>query len=105
MISRLLELREQRGQLCARCDAQREAFAATHGAPLARVCSAVDSARAGVDWIKHHPGVVGLVAALLVIRRPKRLWRFGLRAFGLWRGLRVLRILATSTTVAPAPRR
>jgi hypothetical protein len=94
MISRLLELREQRGQLCARCDAQREAFAATYGAPLARVGAAADTARAGVDWVKRHPGVVGLVAALLVIRKPIRLWRLGRRAYGAWRGWRALRLLA-----------
>lgn len=90
MITRLLELREQRGQLCARCEAQRDAFAATHGASLARVFSVADTARSGAGWVERHPGVVGLVA-LLLIRRPRRLWRWGKRAFVVWRGWRALR--------------
>jgi hypothetical protein len=91
MNPQLLELREQRGQLLARCESQRAAFAATHGAPLARVCAVADTARAGADWVKRHPGAVGLIAALLVIRKPIRLWRWGRRAYSAWRSWRALR--------------
>jgi hypothetical protein len=91
MNRRLLELREQRGRLLARCESQRAAFAATHGAPLARVCAVVDTARAGADWVKRHPGAVGLSAALRVIRKPIRLWRWGGRVYNVWRSWRTLR--------------
>ncbi|MDR1890088.1 MAG: YqjK-like family protein [Zoogloeaceae bacterium] len=91
MNPRLLELREQRGQLRARCAAQREAFAATHGVVLARVCAVADTAQSGARWLKHHPGVVGVAALLLVIRKPIRLWRWGRRAYSAWRGWRALR--------------
>jgi hypothetical protein len=91
MNRRLLELREQRGRLLARCESQRAAFAATHGAPLARVCAVADAACAGADWVKRHPGAVGLIAALLVIRKPIRLWRWSHRTYSAWRAWRALR--------------
>jgi hypothetical protein len=91
MNRRLLELREQRGLLRARCDAQRQALAATHGVALARVCKAADTAREGADWLKRHPALVGAVAMLLVIRKPIRLWRWSRRAYSAWRGWRALR--------------
>ncbi|MDR3054985.1 MAG: YqjK-like family protein [Zoogloeaceae bacterium] len=91
MNSRLLELREQRGLLRARCESQREAFANTHGAVFARVCDVADKAQAGARWLKRHPSVVGVAAALLVIRKPIRLWRWGRRAYMAWRGWRALR--------------
>lgn len=91
MNPRLLELREQRGLLCARCETQREAFAANHGATLARVCSVADRMRTGANWLKRHPAAVGIATLLLVVRKPMRLWRWGRHAYSAWRGWRALR--------------
>jgi hypothetical protein len=91
MNAQLLELREQRGLLCARCESQREAFVTAHGVHLRRVCAVADTACAGANWLKRHPTAVGLATALLVIRKPIRLWRWGRRAYSAWRGWRALR--------------
>jgi hypothetical protein len=87
---RLLELREQRGLLRARCAAQRQALA-EHSLVLEQACAAVDRVRAGAGWIKRHPGAVGVIAAFLVALKPRRVWRWGRRALFFWQGWRALK--------------
>jgi hypothetical protein len=93
MNPRLLELREQRGLLRARCAAQRRSLA-EHGATLEKVCAVVDRARTGGSWIKRHPGIVG-VAVLLVALKPKKVWqwtwRWGRRVWLLRQGWKMVR--------------
>ncbi|MDR1349545.1 MAG: YqjK-like family protein [Zoogloeaceae bacterium] len=92
MNPRLLELREERGLLRARCAGQRHAL--TQYAPvLEQACTLADRVKAGRDWVKRHPVLVGGVAALLVLARPTRLrliWRLARWSQSLWRGWRGL---------------
>ena len=89
MNERLLELAVRRGELKARCAQQREALAATMR-PVVDALGMADQAVLGAGklkaWLSGHPTwVAGGLAALLAIR-PRRAWRWGKRAFFLWRG-------------------
>ncbi len=90
MNPRLLELREQRGALLARCAIQRGAMA-EHGQAVAELCEKLDQVRSGTRWVKRNPGVVGALVAGLVILKPSRAWRWGKRGLLLWQGWRSLR--------------
>jgi hypothetical protein len=92
MNPRLLELREERGLLRARCAEQRRALAA-HVPVLQQACALADRVKAGRDWIRRHPVLASSVAALLVLARPARLrwiWRLARWGQGMWRGWRGL---------------
>ncbi|MDR0736194.1 MAG: YqjK-like family protein [Zoogloeaceae bacterium] len=89
---RLLELREQRGLLRARCAEQRRALT-QYASVLQQTCALADKVKAGRNWIKRHPLLVGGAAALLVFAKPARLrwiWRLARWSQGLWRGWRGL---------------
>jgi hypothetical protein len=43
-----------------------------------------DQALAGGRWLKAHPEWVGVGVAVLVVWRPRRAWRLGLRLWGGW---------------------
>lgn len=90
MHARLLELREARGALRARCALQRAAFAA-HADGLRQLCLAADRVRAGTTWLRQHPAALGGALALLVLIKPARLWRWGRRGFFAWQTWRSLR--------------
>lgn len=80
-----LALEKQRLQLEAA--AQRAALA-DHLAGLAPVFTAADRLNAGVRWLGRHPElVVGGVAVAAAVRPGVRhfLWRWGKRAFVIWR--------------------
>lgn len=79
-----LALEKQRLQLEAA--AQRAALAG-HLAGLAPVFTVADRVNAGVHWLGRHPEVVvGGVAAAVVRPGVRRfLWRWGRRAFIVWR--------------------
>ncbi len=94
MEKKLIELSLQRGRLQERIAAQRTALAAQLR-PLAGAVDTADrgiaAARHGIDYLKRHPTEVGLTVALLAALRPRRVWRWGRRAFvawGLWRKAR-----------------
>ncbi|MDR2625326.1 MAG: YqjK-like family protein [Zoogloeaceae bacterium] len=92
MNPRLLELREERGLLRARCAEQRRALT-QHTFALEQVCMLADKVKAGRDWLKRHPLLVGGAAALLVLAKPTRLrwiWRLTRWSQSLWRGWRGL---------------
>ena len=69
---------------------------AWHGSELERTTSPVmavaDAALAGGRWLQQHPVAAATLLALLAVRRPRRAVRWGLRALGAWRWLRVLRV-------------
>lgn len=90
MNSRLLELATRHGALKARIDAQRLQLA-RHVVPLERALAVGDRALEGVDWLKHHPAVVGAAVAAVVIARPKRAWRWARRGIFVWRGWQTLK--------------
>ena len=90
MNEKLLELAARRGALQARSAEQRERLAAAV-AVTEPVFAAGDTVLNGVDWLKRHPLEVGGAVALAVIAKPRRLWRWGRRAFVVWRGWQALR--------------
>lgn len=90
MQPRLLELAVRKGELKARCAQQRDTLAASVW-PVEKALGAADSALLGVDWLKRHPGTVGVVVAAAVILRPRRSWRWARRGFVLWSGWQALR--------------
>ena len=90
MNDRAHELARRQGELRARIALQRTALA-SHSGGLERVLGAADKALAGVDWVKAHPEVVGVTVAVVVVVSPARTWRWGRRAFFVWRGWRSVR--------------
>ena len=50
-------------------------------APLAAADQVLDAGR----WLKAHPEWLGAGVALLMLWRPRRAWRLGLRLWGGWR--------------------
>lgn len=78
-------------QLDERCQALQRRSAALRDA-LARDSQALqaplalaDRLRAGGRWLGAHPQWVGVGVAVLVVWRPRRAWRLGLRLWGGWR--------------------
>ncbi|MDR0672338.1 MAG: YqjK-like family protein [Zoogloeaceae bacterium] len=93
MNPRLLELREERGLLRARCARQRRELAAQYTPVLRQVCTLADRVKAGRDWVRRHSLLVSGAAALFVLARPARLrsiWRLARWGQSLWRGWRGL---------------
>lgn len=94
MTNRQIELALKRGRLLERIASQRATLAA-QAVPIGRALEKTDRAiavgRAGIDYVKHHPGQVGAAVAILAILQPKRVWRWGRRAFvawGIWKKVR-----------------
>lgn len=90
MNERRLELARRRGMLQARIADQRREMA-RHMAPIETLLARGDQARAGVDWLKQHPKVVGGAVAALFVLRPRRTWRLARRGIVLWQGWKTLR--------------
>ncbi|TMH07972.1 MAG: hypothetical protein E6H79_03630 [Betaproteobacteria bacterium] len=65
-------------------------------AELARAAAPVfavaDGALAGGRWLQRHPLAVAALLALVAVKRPRAALRWGLRALGAWRWLRLLRV-------------
>jgi len=87
---RARELARHQGELRARIAQQRTALA-SHSGGLERVLGAAEEGLAGVDWLKAHPEVVGVTVAVVVVISPRRSWRWGRRAFYVWRGWQTVR--------------
>lgn len=89
-----IELALKRGRLQERIAGQRAALAAQMrpvAAALARADQGIALAHAGAEYVKRHPLQVGFVVALLALSRPRRILRWGRRAFvvwGLWQKVR-----------------
>lgn len=92
MSSRTVELAQRHGALRERIAAQRRVLA-SHTGPLENTLGNVDRALLGVEWLKHHPEVVGVSVAVGVVVSPRRAWRWTKRAFIVWRGWRSVRNL------------
>jgi len=72
--ARLLDLRERRGMLRARCAQQREALA-QHAVALMPVSTVVGWGWEGAQWVRRHPGAVGAAVMVFVLLKPRRIWR------------------------------
>lgn len=98
MNPKLLELATRHGALKVRIDMQRRQLA-QHALPLEAALAKGDTVLKGVDWVKHHPGAVGLAMAAVVIARPKRAWRWARRGVFLWRGWQAVKNTVLGTHV------
>lgn len=56
----------------------------SHGRGLAPLFGAADRAWAAASWLRAHPLIPAGVLALLIWRRPRRLLRWGRRAWAAW---------------------
>lgn len=59
--------------------------------PLEAALARGDDVLRGVDWLKHHPAAIGAALAAAIVVSPRRTWRWGKRAFFLWRGWQAVR--------------
>ncbi|MCL2020527.1 MAG: YqjK-like family protein [Betaproteobacteria bacterium] len=78
---------EERGFIRARIAAQRKTLAG-HGKAIERLSAAGDSVCSATRWARRHFIELGLIGCVAIILRPKglpRVFRFGKRAFFLWR--------------------
>jgi len=86
----MFEVMRERERLLARCDAQRAEIAALAPqweGPL-RIA---DRVVAGVNYLRHHPVVLGVLVAALAIVQRRGWWGWVQRGFVLWRGYRAFR--------------
>ncbi|MDR1646457.1 MAG: YqjK-like family protein [Zoogloeaceae bacterium] len=74
MNERLLELREQRGLLRARCASGRETLA-QHANAFNPAFVVADFVWGGAKWVRQHPVLTGSVFAVSLCLKPRRLWR------------------------------
>ena len=90
MNEKALALAMRHGALKARIEQQRRSLS-QHVAPLESALARGDAVLRGVDWLKHHPAAIAAAVAAAVIVRPKAAWRWGKRAFLVWRGWQAIR--------------
>ena len=84
---RLGQIHVRRERLLAKAAVQREEVALLlepWHAPLA----VVDRGVAVAAYVREHPSIVIVAVAALVLLSPKRAFRWGRRAFAVWRGYR-----------------
>lgn len=103
---RQTELERRQGQLLARSEQLRDAIA-DDAQVLRRPLDLVDQARAGWRWLRAHPPwALGAVAVVVLVVRPRRVWRLSTRLFWGWRTWRRVRpALRVATALLLATRR
>ncbi len=85
----VIEIARKRERLLARCDAQRaelSSLAQQWEGPL----KIADRAVAGINYLRHHPVILGAAVALLVVIQRRGWWGWVQRGFVLWRAYRAL---------------
>jgi hypothetical protein len=93
-MSELIEIGIRRGRLQERIARQRAELGGQLR-PLRDALASTDRAvalvDAGVAGIRRHPSLVLAAFVVLALLKPRRVWRWGRRAFFVWRTWRVLR--------------
>ncbi|MBK1680321.1 YqjK-like family protein [Rhodocyclus tenuis] len=94
MNDRLIDIGVRRGRLLERIASQRAAIGSDL-APVRDALRATDRAvvllRSAADTLRRHPAMVLAGVAIFIALKPRRLWRWGRRAFVVWRSWRFLR--------------
>jgi hypothetical protein len=88
-VNPLIDIMRRRERLLARCAAQRTeltTIARQWEGPL----QVADRALAGINYLRSHPVILGVLAALLVVIQRRGLWGWVRRGFVLWRAYRAL---------------
>lgn len=83
-------LADRRDHLVAQIAYER-ALIAQHATSLKRLSRIIDGVNQGVRYVKKHPEVLLLPAAIAVISRPRRLLASAMSALGMWRMSRTWR--------------
>lgn len=90
----LIELALKRGRLIERIAGQRAALA-RELQPVQTVLRLTDRTLAGVcggiRYVKRHPGAVVAAGVMLIILKPRHVWRWARRSFIAWRAWHALR--------------
>jgi YqjK-like protein len=101
---RLAQIHARRERLIARSAAQRDEVA-LFLAPLRGSLAVADRGIAVAQYVRAHPGLVVIAAAVFVLLSPKRAFRWARRAFTIWRGYRwaarALSEIAPGTPASP----
>lgn len=90
MSARRTELATRRERLRQRSSELRGQVA-LHAQVLAPALDAVDRGRDALAWLQAHPALVAAGAAAVAVWRPRTLWRWGRRAWSVWRLVRRVR--------------
>jgi uncharacterized protein YjiS (DUF1127 family) len=94
MTQQLIDLGIRRGRLIERIASQR-ALLGQQLQPVRNVLAATDrgvaGVRAGIEFLRQHPGLIVVAVALLAILKPRRTWRWAQRGFIAWRTWRAAR--------------
>jgi hypothetical protein len=95
MAPRIIELalKKQRLQLQAAAQRVRILHAIESASPA---FGAADKLRAGLCWARAHPEVLVGTGIVLLVARPRLLFRWAQRGFFVWEGLRRLRSVIES---------
>ena len=83
---------QRREALLARSAALRERMA-VDASGLAAPLRPADRVLDALRWVRAHPALPALGAAVVVLWRPRRAWRWAVRGWTLWRGWQRLRRL------------
>jgi hypothetical protein len=84
---RIAQIHARRERLLARAAAQRDEVALLL-APLRSPLAVADRGILVAQYVRTHPGLVAIAAAVFVVLSPRRAWRWARRAFTIWRGTR-----------------
>ena len=84
------EVMRDRARLLARCDAQR-AEIATLVPQWEGPLRIADRVIAGINYLRHHPVILGVLVAALAIVQRRGWWSWAKRGFVLWRAYRAFR--------------
>lgn len=83
MTPRLLELALKKQRLQWEIAAQRQQLA-RYSAGLTPAFGVADRLRDGARWLRWHPEAVAAGVAVLVVARPRAVWRWARRGFFAW---------------------
>lgn len=85
-----LALAKERDHIVAQIAYER-ALIAQNADSLRRLTHLVDKLTQGVRYLKKHPEVLLLPAAIIMVSRPRRLWTWAGSSLGVWRMVQVFR--------------
>ncbi len=86
----MIEVMRERERLLARCNAQRGEIAALVG-QLEGPLAIADRAIAGINYLRQHPLILGVLVAVLAIVQRRGWWGWAQRGVVLWRAYRAFR--------------
>lgn len=89
-MNRRTELALKKQILLLDCATQRQQLS-EYTAGMRPAFGVVDKANGAVHWLQQHPAVSAAVGAMVVVLRPRYVWRWGTRAWSAWRVMQRLR--------------